>query len=107
MITRLVRASRRHPDLDQRTHGGHGGIDDDRRLQRNVGTKLPQLGVRTLAGVAFDALGRRLRAGDAVTVEGVEIRVKAVKGVRITRLEIVLPRPRDRQPPALQLVVPL
>jgi putative hemolysin len=62
-------------------------IDD---FNEAVGTQLPQRGVRTLAGLAFDALGRRPQPGDAVVVGDAEIRVKAVAGLRITRLEIVL-----------------
>jgi putative hemolysin len=83
--------------IDERTVDVAGSmtIDD---FNETVGTRLPQRGVRTLAGVAFDALGRQPRPGDAVTVEGVEVRVKLVKGVRITRLEIVLPRAPDIRP---------
>jgi putative hemolysin len=62
-------------------------IDD---FNETVGTSLPQRGPRTLAGLAFDALGRRPRPGDAVSVDGVRMEVEQVDGVRITKLRIAL-----------------
>jgi putative hemolysin len=70
-------------------------IDD---FNETVGTSLPQRGPRTLAGLAFDALGRRPRPGDAVPVGDTELRVEDVQGPRITSLRIVLPA-RDPTPP--------
>jgi putative hemolysin len=62
-------------------------IDD---FNETVGTELPQRGPRTLAGLAFDALGRRPRPGDVTRVNGAEIRVEEVEGLRITKLRIGL-----------------
>jgi putative hemolysin len=64
-------------------------IDD---FNEAVGTTLPQDGPRTMAGLAFDALGRRPGPGDVVDLDGVRLRVDAVDGLRITRLEVRLPR---------------
>lgn len=56
-----------------------------------LGTELPHDGPRTLAGLAFEALGRRPAPGDAVSVTGVELRVEAVDGARITKLVVRVP----------------
>jgi putative hemolysin len=63
-------------------------IDD---FNEAVGTSLPQDGPRTLAGLVFDALGRRPEPGDEVEVDGVRIRVERVDALRITRLVVTLP----------------
>jgi putative hemolysin len=63
-------------------------IDD---FNETVGTTLPQRGSRTLAGLAFEVLGRRPKAGDELEVDGVGLRVDAVDGLRITELEVSLP----------------
>lgn len=60
-------------------------IDD---FNETVGTELPQRGPRTLAGLAFDALGRRPVPGDVASVDGTAIRVEEVVGHRITKLRI-------------------
>ena len=65
-------------------------IDD---FNETTGTALPLAGARTLAGLVFDALGRRPRTGDAVTVAGVRLRVEQVEDARITRLGVTIPRP--------------
>jgi putative hemolysin len=62
-------------------------IDD---FNETVGTELPQRGPRTLAGLAFDALGRRPAPGDVARVDGTTIRVEEVQGLRITKLRIEL-----------------
>jgi putative hemolysin len=67
-------------------------IDD---FNETVGTRLPQDGPRTLAGLVLDALGRQPEPGDEVTVEGVTIRVEAVDGLRVTRLRVTLPQARE------------
>jgi putative hemolysin len=67
-------------------------IDD---FNEAVGTRLPQDGPRTLAGLVLDALGRQPAPGDAVTIEGVTIRVEAVDGLRITELRVTLPEARE------------
>jgi putative hemolysin len=75
--------------VDDRTVEAPGSmtIDD---FNESVGASLPQRGPRTLAGLAFDALGRRPRPGDAVSVDGVRLEVEQVDGVRITKLRIAL-----------------
>jgi putative hemolysin len=75
--------------IDDRTVevAGSMTIDD---FNEQLGASLPQRGPRTLAGLTFDALGRRPAPGDVVEVDGAEIRVEAVDGLRITRLRIAL-----------------
>jgi putative hemolysin len=65
-------------------------IDD---FNEAVGTHLPQRGPRTLAGLAFDALGRRPEPGDVVQVDGVTLRIEEVQDLRITKLRIELSPP--------------
>jgi putative hemolysin len=62
-------------------------IDD---FNESTGASLPQRGPRTIAGLAFDALGRRPAPGDVAMVDGTEIRIEEVEGLRITRLRIAL-----------------
>ena len=62
-------------------------IDD---FNEAVGAHLPQEGPRTLAGLAFDALGRRPRHGDVVDVDGVALRIEDLDGLRITKLRVSL-----------------
>jgi putative hemolysin len=78
--------------LDDRTVevAGSMTIDD---FNESVGTELPQRGHRTLAGLAFDALGRRPRPGDVVEVDGVRIEVEEIEGLRITKLRVALQAP--------------
>jgi putative hemolysin len=75
--------------VDERTVevAGSMTIDD---FNEQTGTALPQRGPRTLAGLTFDALGRRPEPGDEVAVDGARIRVEEVDGLRITRLRIAL-----------------
>jgi putative hemolysin len=63
-------------------------IDD---FEEEVGVRLPHEGSRTLAGLVLDRLGRRPDPGDTVTVDGVEIRVDGIDGLRITDLRFRLP----------------
>jgi putative hemolysin len=63
-------------------------IDD---FNEAVGTTFPQDGPRTLAGLVFDALGRRPDTGDAIEVEGARIEVEQIDGLRITGLLVKLP----------------
>ena len=74
--------------IDERTVDVAGSmtIDD---FNEEVGTALPQEGPRTLAGLVFDALGRRPRPGDEVEIDGTALRVEEVDGARITRVRIV------------------
>jgi putative hemolysin len=67
---------------------GSMSIDD---FNETVGTNLPTGASRTLAGLMFDALGRRPKVGDEADVGGVRLRVQALDGLRITRLRITLP----------------
>ena len=60
-------------DVDRRAHGRGLRLDDDRRLQRGGRhARCRSAGPRTLAGLAFDALGRRPEPGDVVEVDGVD-----------------------------------
>jgi putative hemolysin len=63
-----------------------------------VGHALPQRGPRTVGGLAFSALGRRPEPGDEVAVDGVQMRVGAVDGARVTRLRLRLPEPARPSP---------
>jgi putative hemolysin len=73
--------------IDDRTVEVSGSmtIDD---FNETVGTHLPQRGPRTLAGLAFDAIGRRPVPGDVAQVGGATLRVEEVKDLRITKLRI-------------------
>jgi len=62
-------------------------IDD---FNEAVGTKLPQNGARTMAGLVFNALGRRPQPGDTVAVDSVRLSVDQMDGMRITRLRVEL-----------------
>ena len=64
-------------------------IDD---FNEAMGTGLPQTGPRTLAGLVFDALGRRPVPGDSVESAGVKLAVERVDGLRITGLLVTLPQ---------------
>jgi putative hemolysin len=76
--------------LDERTVLAAGSLTID-DANEALGTHLPQRGPRTLAGLTFDALGRRPVPGDAVEVEGVRLRVDAMDGLRIVQLRLTLP----------------
>jgi CBS domain containing-hemolysin-like protein len=65
-------------------------VDD---FNETVGTRLPQDGPRTLAGLVLHELGRQPQPGDTVTVDGATIRVEAVDGLRVTSLLVT---PTDR-----------
>jgi putative hemolysin len=62
-------------------------IDD---FNETVGTQLPQGGARTMAGLVFNALGRRPQPGDTVAVGSVRLSVEQMDGMRITRLRVEL-----------------
>jgi putative hemolysin len=84
--------------IDDRTVrvAGSMTIDD---FNEAVGTDLPQGGARTLAGLVFDALGRRAEKGDEIFFGDVAVRVQAVQGLRITELEVRLPEPVHEDAP--------
>jgi putative hemolysin len=65
-------------------------IDD---FNETVGTDLPQDDARTLAGLVFNAIGRRPREGDEVVVADVAFTVEETDRSRITRLLVRLPEP--------------
>jgi putative hemolysin len=73
--------------IDDRTVSVAGSmtIDD---FNEAVVTALPQDGARTMAGLVFNALGRRPVQGDAVDVDGVRLVVEGLAGLRITRLRV-------------------
>jgi putative hemolysin len=60
-------------------------IDD---FNETVGTALPQEDARTLAGLVFNALGRRPEVGDEVTSGDVSLTVEEIDSSRITRLRV-------------------
>ncbi len=62
-------------------------IDD---FNEAVGTQLPQDGARTMAGLVFNALGRRPLPGDTITVDSVRLTVEQMDGMRITQLRVEL-----------------
>jgi putative hemolysin len=76
--------------IDERTVVASGSmtIDD---ANEELGLDLPQRGPRTLAGLTFDALGRRPVPGDTVEISAVGLRVDAMEGLRIAQLRITLP----------------
>ena len=63
-------------------------IDD---FNETMGTELPIDHVRTLAGLVFNALGRRPEVGDEVAVGDVRLRVEETDSARITRIVVRLP----------------
>jgi len=67
-------------------------IDD---FNETVGTGLPQDAARTLAGLVFNALGRRPENGDEVVVGDVRLTVEETDSARITRLLVHLPEPSE------------
>jgi putative hemolysin len=75
--------------VDDRTVEVSGSmtIDD---FNEAVGTDLPQRGPRTLAGLVFDALGRRPEPGDSANIAAVTLRIEEVQDLRITKLRIEL-----------------
>jgi putative hemolysin len=80
--------------LDERTLrvAGTMTIDD---FNETVGTRLPQDGPRTLAGLVLHELGRQPGPGDTVVVGGVKFRVEVVDGLRINTLLVTLPERDD------------
>jgi len=67
-------------------------------FNESTGTRLPEDGARTLAGLVFDSLGHGPIEGDSVELEAVTLRVRQLDGVRITRLHAELPEPRGEHP---------
>jgi putative hemolysin len=75
--------------LDEHTVIASGSLTID-DANEELGLQLPLRGPRTLAGLTFDALGRRPQPGDRVEVDGVGLHVDAMDGLRITKLRITL-----------------
>jgi putative hemolysin len=73
--------------VDDRTVvvAGSMTIDD---FNETVGTELPHDDARTMAGLVFNALGRRPRPGDAVTLDSLRLSVEELDGLRISRLRV-------------------
>ena len=67
-------------------------VDDFNEL---TGSALPQEEAHTLAGLVFDALGRRPEAGEHVVVGEHELTVREVDGARIARIDV---RPVSEEP---------
>ncbi|MEZ5076003.1 MAG: hemolysin family protein [Solirubrobacterales bacterium] len=65
-------------------------IDD---FNESVGTELPQEGVRTMAGLVFDALGHRPAPGEAVAVGGATLEVERMDGQRVARVRVRIDAP--------------
>jgi putative hemolysin len=86
--------------IDDRTLrvAGSMTIDD---FNEAVGTNLPQRAARTLAGLVFDALGRRPKQGDTIAFGDVELCVLTVEGLRITEVEVRLPEPVEAEEPGV------
>jgi putative hemolysin len=55
--------------------------------------ELPTEPFHTLAGLVFDRLGRMPKVGDQVRMDGIRLRVLAIKGLRISLLEATFARP--------------
>ncbi|MCW2994729.1 MAG: HlyC/CorC family transporter [Conexibacter sp.] len=75
--------------IDERTIEVAGSITID-DFNEEVGTTLPQRSARTLAGLVFEELGRRPKVGDAVSIDGVALRIAELDGLRISRLRVEL-----------------
>lgn len=63
-------------------------IDD---FNEEVGTRLPVVSARTMAGLLFSGLGRRPEPRDSVTVDSVRLSVEELDGLRIERLRVDVP----------------
>ncbi|HET8979639.1 MAG TPA: hemolysin family protein [Solirubrobacteraceae bacterium] len=70
-------------------------LDD---FAEQFGVDIPSEPYHTLAGLVLDRLGRLPRVGDAVRVNGLRLRVLAVKGLRVSVIEVAFPRPPARFP---------
>jgi putative hemolysin len=73
--------------LDDRTVAVAGSISID-DFNEMVGTALPKTDARTLAGLVFNALGRRPEPGDTVDFDPIRVTVDALDGLRISRLRV-------------------
>jgi putative hemolysin len=78
--TSIERIDENHIRID-----GTYTIDD---FNEEFGTALEQEDFHTMAGLVFGELGRAPEIGDAVTTDGLELRVLEVDGSRIMRIEV-------------------
>jgi putative hemolysin len=80
--------------VDDRTVvvAGSMTVDD---FNETVGTELPHHDARTMAGLVFNALGRRPRPGDVVTLDALRLSVEELDGLRISRLRVGAVPARD------------
>jgi putative hemolysin len=69
-------------------------IDDFNEM---TGTDLPRDANRTMAGLAFSALGHRPEPGDETRIDGLVLRVEETDGARIGRLRIEFDTPPKRR----------
>jgi len=60
--------------------------------------EIPAEPFHTIAGLVFDRLGRMPRVGDHVRVDGLRLRVLAVKGLRISLVEAIFPSAPKSKP---------
>jgi putative hemolysin len=60
-------------------------VDD---FNEALGSKLPQDGPRTIAGLVFNTLGRRPEVGEVVRLGTLDVRVEELDGSRITRISV-------------------
>jgi putative hemolysin len=76
--------------IDEETVEVNGSMTVD-DFNEALETGLPQDHAHTMAGLVFDALGRRPAPQDAVEIDGLRLRVEEVDGARITRLRVRVP----------------
>jgi len=79
--------------MDRLAHRAHPRHIPARRLLRAVPRRACSRAFHTIAGLVFDRLGRMPKVGDQVRINGVRLRMLAIKGLRISMLEAAFPRP--------------
>ena len=82
--------------LDEHTVEVAGSISVD-DFNEALGTRLPQDGARTVAGLVFNALGRLPAAGEHAAVGDVRFTVQELDGARIARIRAELPDRAQRR----------
>jgi len=89
-------------DDAKRLHDGDIEVDGLLNLDEfaeAVGHDLPEGPYETVAGALMAALGRLPKAGDAVEIEGMRLKVAKMDARRVARVRVtVLDEPDDRQP---------
>ncbi|HYB30983.1 MAG TPA: hemolysin family protein [Solirubrobacteraceae bacterium] len=83
--------------LNARTARIHGTFPID-EFAEQFKLDLPAEPFHTIAGLVFDRLGRMPRVGDQVRVDGLRLRVLAVKGLRISLVEAIFPSTPKSKP---------